>query len=106
MNEALLIFGMFLVTYLARYPLLVIVGRVQLPPRVFQALRFVPVAVLTAIIVPSMFLKDGNLAISLNNAYLVAGIVSVIIAWRWKSLLPTIGGGMLVFLAWRVLFPA
>src|SRR5688572_19596333 len=104
MNELLLIFGMFLVTYASRYPLLVIVGRVQLPKRVFQALRFVPVAVLTAIIVPAMLMPQGSIFIGLNNAYLIAGIVSMLIAWRTGSLLATIGGGMGVFLLWRVLF--
>lgn len=105
MNELLLIFGMFLVTFAARYPLLVLVGRIQLPKRVFQALRFVPVAVLTAIIVPAMVMPQGSIFIGINNAYLIAGIISMLIAWRTKSLLPTIGGGMLVFLLWRVLFP-
>jgi branched-subunit amino acid transport protein len=105
MNELLLIFGMFLVTYASRYPLLVIVGRVQLPKRVFQALRFVPVAVLTAIIVPAMLMPQGSIFIGLNNAFLIAGVVSMLIAWRTGNLLATIGGGMAVFLLWRVLFP-
>ncbi|MCU0512405.1 MAG: AzlD domain-containing protein [Anaerolineae bacterium] len=105
MNEALLIFGMFLVTFLARYPLLVIVGRVALPQRVFRALRYVPVAVLTAIIVPAMLQPAGRLEVSFTNAYLVAGVVATGIAWRTRGLLPTIGGGMLVFVLWRVLVP-
>jgi branched-subunit amino acid transport protein len=105
MNEALLIFGMFLVTFAARYPLMVIVGRVQLPKRVFQALRYVPVAVLTAIIVPAMFMPKNTLWIGVDNAALVAGIIAILIAWRTRHLLLTIGGGMLVFLFWRVLFP-
>lgn len=104
MNELLLISGMFLVTFGVRYLPLLIVGRIAMPQRMFRALRFVPVAVLTAISVPAVLMPQGSMDIRLTNAYLIAGIASIAIAWRWKNLLPTIGGGMLVFLVWRVLF--
>ena len=105
MNELLLIVGMMLVTLLARYPLLVIVGRVQLPQRIFRALRYVPVAVLVAIIVPAMLMPDGeNLALHPSNAYLVGGIVAALVGWRFKNLLLTIVVGMVIFLLWRAIF--
>lgn len=101
-SELLLILGMFLVTFLARYPLLVIVGRVQLPERVFRALRYVPVAVLTAISVPAALLRDGQVDVSFSNAYFYGAIAACLIAWRTKNLLATIGGGLAVFLLWRL----
>jgi len=106
MDEFLLIFGMMIVTFLVRYPVLAIVGRVQLPERIFRALGYVPVAVLTAIIVPEIFIRDGNFAITLVNAYLVGGIVSIIVAWRFHNLLLTIVVGMGTFLLWRAIFGA
>lgn len=106
MDEFLLIFGMMVVTFGVRYPVMAIVGRVQLPERVFRALRYVPVAVLTAIIVPELFIRDGNFAMTLMNAYLVGGIVSIIVAWRFKNLLLTIIVGMGTFLLWRAVFGA
>ena len=102
-GEVILIIGMATVTFLARYPLLVIVGRIDLPRNVFNALKYVPVAVLTAIIVPAALLPDGTLDLSPANAYLYAGIISVVISWRTRNLLLTIIGGMVVFLLWRAL---
>lgn len=104
MQEFLLILGMMLVTFAARYPVMVIVGRIQLPDRVFRALRFVPVAVLTAIIVPELFMRDNQLSITLGNAYLVGGIVAVVVSWKFRNLLLTIVIGMTTFFLWRAIF--
>jgi branched-subunit amino acid transport protein len=104
MQEFLLILGMMLVTFAARYPVMVIVGRIQLPDRVFRALRFVPVAVLTAIIVPELFMRDDQLSITLGNAYLVGGIVAVVVSWKFRNLLLTILVGMTTFFLWRAIF--
>ncbi|MEM9952851.1 MAG: AzlD domain-containing protein [Chloroflexota bacterium] len=102
-NELFLIVGMMLVTFLPRYVPMLIIGRVDLPERLFRALRYVPVAVLTAILVPEAFVRDGQFTLALDNAYLYASIASVIIAWRFNNLLLTIGGGLLFFFAWRLL---
>lgn len=101
MNEWLIILGMMLVTFGARYPLLVLVGRMHLPPPLLRALGFVPVAVLTAIVAPAMLLPQRQLDLSLSNAYLYAGLLGILIAWRTRSLLPTIVLGMGIFLLWR-----
>lgn len=106
MDEVLLITGMMIVTFAARYPVMAIVGRVQMPERIFRALRFVPVAVLTAITIPELFIRDGQFAITIANAYLVGGIVSIVVAWKTRNLIWTIGLGMGVFLLWRAIFGA
>ena len=104
MNEGLLIFGMMVVTFGVRYPVLAIVGRMDLPQRIRDGLSFVPVAVLTAITVPVMVMRDDQAVFTPDNAYLYVGIIAVLIAWRTKNLLATIGLGMLIFLAWQVVF--
>ena len=101
MNEALLIFGMMVVTFGVRYPVLALVGRIELPEPVFRALKYVPSAVLTAIIVPAVMIQDGDFALRFDNAYLIGAIVATVIAWRTRSLLWTIVIGMVVFLLWR-----
>jgi branched-subunit amino acid transport protein len=101
MNEPLLIFGMMVVTFGVRYPALAVVGRMQLPEPVVRALKYVPVAVLTAIVFPAALMPDGQVLLSLNNAYLIGAIVAVVISWRTKSLLWTIGISMAVFLLWH-----
>jgi branched-subunit amino acid transport protein len=101
MNEAIIIIGMAIVTLAARYPLLALLGRLPNPERIMRPLRYVPPAVLTAIIVPAMLFKDGRAEVSLANDYLVAGLISALIAWRSKNLLLTIVLGMVFLLAWR-----
>ncbi len=105
MNELVLIAGMTLVTFGVRYPVLALVGRMDLPEIVIRALRYVPVAILTAIVVPDLVFGGGggNLNISAHNAHLVAGVLSILIAWRSKNLILTIILGMLIFLIWPAL---
>ena len=104
MNELIMIVGMALVTFLIRYPTIVLVGKIPLPDRVFRALRYVPPAVLAAIIVPSVLMPDEKTVfISPTNSYLVAGIITVLISWRTKNLLLTIVLGMAAFLILRAL---
>ncbi|MBN8635393.1 MAG: AzlD domain-containing protein [Anaerolineae bacterium] len=104
MNEVLLVAGMALVTFLIRYPLLELVGKIELPARLFKALRYVPPAVLAAIIVPSVIMPKGEIALSPANPFLVAGIVSALVAWRSKNLLLTVVIGMITLLAYRAIF--
>jgi branched-subunit amino acid transport protein len=102
-NEFILIAGMTAVTFVVRYPILALISRLTLPVGLIRALRYVPVAVLTAIIVPMMVLDQGAVALRPDNAYLVAGLVSIAIAWYSKKLLPTIVLGMAVFFLCRAL---
>lgn len=104
MNEVLLVAGMALVTFLIRYPLLELVGKIELPERLFKALRYVPPAVLAAIIVPSVIMPKGEIALTPANPFLVAGVVSALVAWRSKNLLLTVIIGMITLLAYRAIF--
>jgi branched-subunit amino acid transport protein len=102
MNEFLLLFGMFLVTFAVRYPVLAFVSRVQLPPIVEQSLKFVPPTVLMAIIAPAMLIPNGEgITFGLDNASLYAGIIAIIVAWRTKNLLLTILIGMASLWLWK-----
>lgn len=103
-SEILMVVGMMAVTFGVRYPVLALVSRVRLPEPVMTALKFIPPAVLTAIIVPAMVMPAGEVDLSLSNAYLVAGIISAVIAWRTRNLLATIVIGMAIFLALRWFF--
>lgn len=104
MNELLLVAGMALVTFAVRWPVLTVVGRIPLPQPVLDALKFIPPAVLTAIIVPAVLMPGGTLDLRLSNAYLVAGAASALIAWRTRNLLLTIVAGMAIFLGWRMVW--
>ena len=96
-----LILGMAAITFLMRYSLFAW-PNLRFPPLVRKGLHYVPTAVLTAIVVPGMLLPDGmHWQLSLDNAYLLAGIVSIGIAAISRNLLATIGGGLLVFFLLR-----
>jgi branched-subunit amino acid transport protein len=98
MQTVYLIAGMFLVTFSIRYLLLPLSGRIRLGAGIQRALRYVPPAVLTAIIVPAALIPDGHtLRLTPTNPYLVGAIFTVLIGWFGKNLLVTIIGGMAVF---------
>lgn len=97
-REIFLIVGMALVTFAVRYPVLALVSRIPLPDPLLKAMRFIPPAVLTAIIVPAILIPDGKtINLRYDNAYLVASIIAGLVAWRSKNLLLSIIVGMFVF---------
>ena len=102
-NEFILIAGMALVTFATRYPVIAVLSKIPLPDPVFRALRYVPPAVLTAIILPAVLLQDSEMTLTYLNPSLVASLAAVIISWRTKNLLLTIVLGMLVFWGWRAI---
>lgn len=102
MNEPLLILGMALVTFGVRYPVLALFGKIPLPDPLFRALKFVPPAILTAIIVPAMLIPGGQqIELAPSNAHLMASLVAGLVAWKKRNLLLTIVVGMAVFWIWR-----
>jgi len=97
------ILAMGVLTYALRLSFIGLLGRHTLQPRVWRALRLVPPAVLAAIIVPALVLPAGQLDLGPDNARLAGGVVAGLVAWRSKNMLLTIGAGMGVLLAWRML---
>ncbi len=87
-----------ILTYLTRLSFILLLDKWQPPQIVTRALRYVPVAVLTAIIVPEILASDGTLDFSLGNPRLIAGVIAALVAWRSKSALWTIAAGMAAFL--------
>ena len=105
MNVWLLLIGMGLVTYAIRLSLIVLIGRVDVPPIIQRALRFVPPAVLSAIIFPELLRPGGALDLSFGNVRLLAGVLAAGVAWRTKNVLLTIGVGMVALWVLQVMMP-
>lgn len=99
----LTIFIIGILTFGIRLSFIVILDRWQPPPIVERALRFVPVAVLSAIIAPELSLRNGILDLSLGNLRLIAGLVAMLVAWYTKSIIWTILAGMGALLALQYL---
>ena len=94
-----------LLTLGIRLSFMVFMGKMRASPMAQQALRFVPVAVLSALIAPALFFSSGSLNVSLSNIRLIAGILAILVAWRTKNVLLTIFTGMACLLILQVLMP-
>ena len=91
----LLILGLALTSFLPRASFILLFARWPVPAPVQRALRYVPAAVFSAILVPEMVLSAGTLRLALDNPRLLAGVVAGAIAWRTRNTLLTIAAGML-----------
>jgi len=83
-----------LVTYAIRLSFILLIGRREMPVMMQRTLRFVPPAVLTAIIFPEVLMPGGSLDISLGNLRLLAGLLAALVAWRTKNAVLTIVVGL------------
>lgn len=92
-----------LLTYALRLSFIALFGQKEIPGRLQRSLRYVPPAVLSAIIFPELLLPSGAVDISLDNTRLLAGLVAAIVAWRTRSALLTILSGMIVLLLLQTL---
>ena len=94
------------ITFGIRFSLIYLFGRFQIPETMRRALHYVPPAILSAIIFPELFLRDGMLNLSFDNTRLIAGLVAIVVAWFSKNTLITILAGMIaLFLLQFLLFP-
>lgn len=106
MNEALMIGGMALVTFLIRYPVLALVGKIDMPKRILDALRYVAPSVLAAIVIPVVLLPNNKPIQHPPDAIpLAATLLAAVVMWRSKNLLATVIAGIVAFLILRVALP-
>ena len=90
--------------YLSRLSFIAVFARVEIPPFVARALRFVPAAMLSAIVVPGVvFTAPATLQFSYTNPKLVAALAAAFIAWRTKSATATMTCGMVALWIAQVL---
>ncbi len=98
MNIWLVIIAAGLLTFAMRLSFIYLLGRVEIPETLQRTLRFVPPAVLSALILPELVMPAGRLDLSLGNPRWLAGVVAVLVAWRTRSRLLTILAGMAALL--------
>jgi branched-subunit amino acid transport protein len=83
-----------LLTFATRLSFIAILGSVDVPPILKQALRYVPPAVLTAIVFTEVLIRDGVADPSPRNLRLLASVAAALVAWRTRNVLLTIAVGM------------
>lgn len=96
MNLWLVLIAAGLVTHATRASFIVLLGRRQMPSLLLRALRFVPPAVLSAIVFPELLMPASELHVSFANVRLLAGLIAIAVAWRTKNAVLTIVAGMAV----------
>ena len=98
----LLIFAVGAITYTSRLSFIALFARRRMPPLLAEALKHVPVAMVTAIVVPAIvFMPAGVLRIDPGNAKLIAALAAAAVAWWRQSAVLTILVGMGVLWALR-----
>lgn len=97
----LAVVGMVVVTYGIRLSFLVFGHRLRFSPWLARALRYVPAAVLTALIVPMALAPHGLVDLSLANAYLPGAAVAALVAFWSRHTLAAIISGFVVYGLWR-----
>jgi len=102
MNYVVLILGMALITWTIRATVFVLGDRLVFPQLVRTALGFVPVTVLTAIIVPMAVSPHGGGAeLTWRNPQLVGALAAVAVSALTRRPLLTIAVGLAVFFVWK-----
>jgi branched-subunit amino acid transport protein len=82
-------------TYALRLSFVALFGRLDdVPEPAERALRFVPAAVLSALVLPQFVYADGALALSPANPELLAGALAAAVAWKTEDILATLVAGM------------
>ncbi len=98
---ALVLAGMVVVTYGIRLSFLVFGHRLAFPRWLERALRYVPAAVLTALVVPMALAPQGVVDLGVHNAYLPGTVAAVAVALWSRQTLAAILGGFVVYGLWR-----
>lgn len=98
----LLIGAMALITFYNRYAFFSPRLKFSIRPEIQSILQYTAPAVLTALWVPIVFVKDGTLNTQWNDPYLLAGVVTVVVSATLKKPLPAVLIGVTVFYLCRV----
>ena len=93
----LLVLGMGIVTYLPRWFPLIFLSSRRLPEWLQQWLDFIPAAVLSALILPTLVTTGEPRHLTVFQPALLVSIPTLIFAWKTRSLAGTVIIGMALF---------
>lgn len=102
MSSAIVIAGMAVINLVLRCPIFLAANRVRIPDLLRRALGYSPIAVLTAIIVPTaLHLDGGQETYTWQNPDLIAAIAAALTSWISRNILLTIAVGMVLAIGLR-----
>lgn len=82
-------------TFLARYSFFWLSDRKTLPEEWIRVLRFVPPAVLGALVVPGVIMPVVEAGESLLSPRVIAAVIAVLVSWKSKNVMITFAVGMI-----------
>jgi len=86
--------GMLAVTYVPRMLPVVALASRNMPPALIRWLGFIPTAVLSALLVPDLVVREGSLDFGMDNIFLWVALPTFFVAWKTKSFFGAIFTGM------------
>ncbi len=99
------IIGMTIVTYLPRLLPAWFLSTRTLPLAVQIWLRYVPISVIGAMLLPNLLLQEGSLQFNTDNLYLLGSMPTIAVALITRSLFLTVLAGILFVTGLRLIFP-
>lgn len=100
----LVIAGTAVITFCLRFSFIALQGRIEIPQVVQRVLRYTPVAVLTAIVVPLLLNPKPGFTVAPDNLRLIAAVAAFFIARASHNILFTVAGGMLLLWSLQAVF--
>lgn len=88
------IFGAGIATYLTRFPLIVLAKKKEIPAWLLKYMSYIAPSILTALIVPHIFIQEGKLDLSFSNVYILAAGITSIVAYFTKNMLVSVITGI------------
>jgi branched-subunit amino acid transport protein len=98
-NILLIIVLMAVITYLTRFPMLLISSRMKMPDWMRRGLKMVPVGVFSSLTIPPVLfhMKNGGW----SPEYLVAGAVSLAVGYWKKHIIYALLAGVITIILYR-----
>ena len=81
-------------TFLLRYSFILVMDMIAMPRAVTRMLRFIPAAVLTALVIPAVVFHKTAAGAAMDWRRMLAAGVAALVAWKTRSMPLTIVAGM------------
>jgi branched-subunit amino acid transport protein len=94
LNYLYLIFAMGIVTYIPRMLPATLLSKRKIPELFIKFLGFVPTAVLSALLFPSVLMVENKLSIGISNPLFFAALLTFPLAYKTKNMFVTVLLGM------------
>ena len=104
MNLWIVILIAGLLTVAIRASLIFLFGKIEMPAWLQRCLKYVPPAVLSALILPEIFVREGVLNLSPLNPRLISALLAGLVAWRTKNVVLTLLAGMAGLIIVQLIF--